>query len=678
MTNDEGREQGRNLPANAGALSSLDEIHLDDTNRVTPIEREGSQSNDAALGNGWSAMDHKALRRISVLLEKNTDPTWVNEDLYRLMYRADLYVMAYERIKSKPGNMTKGVDGTTIDGFSMKTIEGIISKMRDESFQFSRARRTYIPKKSGGKRPLGIGSPVDKVVQEVIRMILEAVYDSPKAPTFRDTSHGFRPGRSPHTALQEIKRTWHGATWMIEGDIKGCFDNIDHEILIGLLRKRIRDERFLNLIQKALSAGYMEFKVPVNSFVGTPQGSVLSPILANVYMHELDVYVETLRKKYEVRGEKKPSKEYKKLTERIYQLRKKLKTADDEAKDALLAKIDAEVQARLNVPVYKDDGSFVTVKYVRYADDWIVGVNGPKQLALKLRAEIGDFLRDTLKLTLSVEKTHIRHAKTEEAFFLGTRIQIGADGARKTMYVQHHAREESKILRRTTGWHPRLMAPTHKIIQRLAEKGLCYPNGKPKRNRSWTALDDDHIIAEYRAVMLGYSNYYSFVDNRSRFHRIAYIMRYSCVSTLASKHRLTLAQAFARFGNNPTVKVKTKTGERTVSLQIPTNFQKTNTFLVGEGYQGPETTLRVYWNRRSRSKLGLACVICGKEDDVQMHHIRHVRDMKGTKLVGFNRLMASINRKQIPVCKVCHDNIHHGRYDGKRLSEFHDPEGARR
>jgi len=624
-------------------------------------------------------MDSKALRRLNALLSKNVDPCWVNEDLYRLMYIPEMYVMAYEQIKSKPGNMTKGADGSTIDGFSMETIDGIVTKMRDESFQFQRARRVYIPKKSGGKRPLGVGNPTDKVVQAVIKTILEAVYDSPAGPTFREHSHGFRPGRSPHTALQEIKRTWHGATWMIEGDIKGCFDNIDHDVLISLLRKRIRDERFLNLIRKALTAGYLEFKTPVNAIVGTPQGSVLSPVLANVYMHELDVFVEQKTAQYEVREPKKLSREYKKLTARIYSIRKKLKaTTEEEERRALMARMKSEVAARLSVPTYEDDGRLITVKYVRYADDWIVGINGPKALANKLREEIGDFLRDELKLTLSVEKTHIRHAKSEEAFFLGTRINIGRDKSGKVMYVKGDTREKgTKFSRRTTGWQPRLNAPIHKIIQRLAEKEFCYPDGRPRRVRRLTVLDDDQIVAMYKSVLLGYSNYYSFVENRYRFHRIAYIMRYSCASTLASKHRITLSQAFARYGNDMTVKVATDKGTLTRSLDIPSSFRRTNSFLTGAGRGGPETTLRVWWNLRSRSKLGLACVVCGESDSVEMHHIRHVRKM-GKTVTGFNRLMATVNRKQIPVCLGCHDKIHRREYDGLRLSELHDPESFRR
>lgn len=673
-------DEVRNLTTKVGSTSAPPQHPRTDATRVMPSEWEGSQTDGVDASSRLSVMDSKALRRLDALMKKNVNPCWVNDDLYRLMFIPEMYVIAYEKIKSKPGNMTKGADGSTIDGFSMASIEEIISKMRDESFQFQRARRVYIPKKSGGKRPLGVGNATDKVVQAVVKTILEAIYDSPAGPTFREHSHGFRPGRSPHTALQEIKKTWHGATWIIEGDIKGCFDNIDHDVLIEILKKRIHDDRFINLIRKALTAGYLEFNVPVNAVVGTPQGSVLSPILANIYMHELDVFVEAKREQNEVRGKKKISTEYKKLTERIYKLRKLLSaTTNEEHRSVITKSIQAEVAARACVPVSKEDGSFVTVKYVRYADDWIVGINGPKALASKLKAEIGEFLANTLRLTLSVEKTHIRHAKSEEAFFLGTRVKIGNDSAWRVKYVKGITREEgTKFARRTTGWHPWLAAPIQKIVQRLAEKGFCYPDGRPRRMHRMTVLDDDQIVAMYKSVMLGYSNYYSFVDNRYRMHRIAYIMRYSCASTLASKHRITLSQAFARYGYDLRVKVETKSGTFYRSLDIPDTFRRTNKFMVGDsGQRGADWNLQFWWKLRSRSKLGLNCVICGNDQQVEMHHIRHVRKT-GSQLVGFHRLMAVVNRKQIPVCTDCHDKIHSREYDGLRLSEMHDPESFRR
>jgi len=231
--------------------------------------------------------------RLEYLRKANSNRHWINDDLYRLLYKADLYILAYERIKSKPGNMTAGTDGQTLDGFSMETIHTIIEGMRTEQFRFKPVRTTFIPKANGKMRKLGIPCVRDKVVQEAMRLILEAIYDSPYGPYFRETSHGFRPNHSCHTALREFRGKWSAVNWLIEGDIKSCFDELSHGVLVNTLRKKIHDERFLNLIWKLLNAGYMDLRgKKKESLIGSPQGGILSPILANAYLHELDEFVK--------------------------------------------------------------------------------------------------------------------------------------------------------------------------------------------------------------------------------------------------------------------------------------------------------------------------------------------------------------------------------------------------
>ncbi len=222
-------------------------------------------------------MSQKTLERLEYLRKSNSNSGWVNNQLYRLMYKEDLYIVAYERIKSKPGNMTAGTDKETLDGFSLETIREIIQEMKTEQFQFKPVRMTFIPKANGKMRKLGIPCVRDKVVQEVIRMILEAIYDSPHKPYFSDASHGFRPGRSCHTALREIRGKWTGINWLVEGDIRACFDEIDHTTLVTILKKKIQDQRFLNLIWKLLNAGYMDLHGnKKESLIGSPQGSLVT------------------------------------------------------------------------------------------------------------------------------------------------------------------------------------------------------------------------------------------------------------------------------------------------------------------------------------------------------------------------------------------------------------------
>ena len=204
------------------------------------------------------------------LKSKACNKSYKYERLYRNLYNPQFYLLAYQRIQAKPGNMTAGTDGKTIDGMGMARINALIEKMRDFSYQPNPARRTYIPKSNGKMRPLGIPSFDDKLIQEVVRLILESIYE----PTFSDYSHGFRINRSCHTALKYVQKYFTGTKWFVEGDIKGCFDNVDHHVLIAILRKRIADEYFIGLLWKFLKAGYMEDWNYHNTYSGTPQGSL--------------------------------------------------------------------------------------------------------------------------------------------------------------------------------------------------------------------------------------------------------------------------------------------------------------------------------------------------------------------------------------------------------------------
>jgi group II intron reverse transcriptase/maturase len=608
-------------------------------------------------------MSDTGIRRLSKLEELNADPSWVNEDLYRLMYRQDLYIIAYERIKSSPGNMTAGTDAATIDGFSTKKIEVIINAMRDESFQFDRARRIYIPKANGKLRPLGIPTAKDKVVQEVIRLILERIYDGP-IPTFKDCSHGFRPGKGTHSCLKEI-RSWHGVSWFIEGDIKACFDEVDHSELIKVLAKRIADGRFLDLIQKALKAGYMEGTTPVNSLSGTPQGSIVSPMLANVYLHELDVFVEQLRAKYEKGERKRINPAYTAI------VKERNRVAKGKKQVSLLERRALERTLRETPSLRHNDPEFIRIKYVRYADDWIIGLDGPKVLAETLREEVKNFLAQTLKLQLSVEKTHIRNARSERAFFLGTFLKIGKGEPMQRLIKWADGREFRK---RVTGWTTQMEAPIQRIIETLSERGFCDKAGQPKAKVAWTVLSLDQIVAQYNAVLRGFLNYYSFTNNYGNLKYVQHILQQSALHTFGRKLQARKPELYKRFGNDLRTSWTTTDGKsKSIRLNLETKWKSSPMrFMAGEG---PSDRLLTYARYRTRSKLDESCCVCGNPDGVEMHHLRHVR--KGQSK-GFARIMSTVNRKQIPVCAACHDRIHAGDYDGMTLSMFAQPELAAR
>ena len=221
---------------------------------------------------------------LSSLQTHSTDRSYSYERLYRNLYNKELFLLAYQNIYASQGNMTQGTDGKTIDAMSLNRIDGIIASLKDESYQPQPSRRTYIPKKNGKMRPLGIPSFDDKLVQECVRLLLEAVYEG----AFAKTSHGFRPNHSCHTALSQVQVCFTGVKWFVEGDIKSFFDNINHEVMVDILTERIKDERFLRLIRKFMKAGYLEEWQYHNTYSGTPQGGIISPILANIYLDKLD------------------------------------------------------------------------------------------------------------------------------------------------------------------------------------------------------------------------------------------------------------------------------------------------------------------------------------------------------------------------------------------------------
>ena len=605
----------------------------------------------------------KTLHRLERLRHLNTDRNWVNDDLYRLLYKEDLYIVAYERIKSAPGNMTPGSDGKTIDGISTNMIQQIIEEMRTEQFQFKPVRTVYIPKSNGKMRKLGIPSTRDKIVQEVIRTILECLYDSPHGPYFHEASHGFRPGRSCHTALREIRGKWPALNWFLEGDIQACFDAIDHEVLVSLLRKKIQDERFLNLIWKLLRAGYLDLQeARHDSLAGTPQGGLASPILANVYLHELDEKMEEIRKRMERGGARKhPNPLWRKLSAQKLRLAKKGATRTKEFK-ALVRQIRSIPAVEVNDP------NFIRIKYLRYADDWLVGICGPRTLAEQVKEELKTFLSQRLKLTLSEEKTQITHARKEQAHFLGTRLAIGREGVQRVVTTNNGSGRP--IQRRSTGSEIVMTAPRNELVKKLHAKGFCTTTGHPTTKLAWIDLDTDQIIPLFNGINRGIQNYYRFADNFGHLAQIQYILKFSLVMTLAAKYKRSVGQIFKRFGKTPTIMIKAKDGkkDRRVAFYANSDWKKQrNGFQIGQ-----EEVDRLQWSitMRTRSKLGMPCCICNSVQQVEMHHVRHIRKTGGKKPVGVNAILQMLNRKQIPVCKTCHQKIHRGDYDGLNLSDL--------
>ena len=561
-------------------------------------------------------------------------------DIYNLMFNERMYEVAYHKLRSNPGNMTPGIVPTTLDGFSLEWVKTIINQMKDNSFQFKPGRRIMIPKSDGvSKRPLTIAPPRDKVVQEVMRMILEAIFE----PTFSNNSHGFRPNRGCHTALRQIKTQFGGASYMIEGDISKCFDKFDHVVLIELISNKISDQRFIHLIWKALRAGYMEFHNIQHSIIGTPQGSIISPILSNIYLHELDKFIEGIKTSYDKGKVVARNPEYRKL-EHL-----RLKAIRIENFDLALKYLKEMQKLKSRLP---NDPGFRRVYYVRYADDWILMVRGPRVDAVKFLDNIKIFLKDRLKLDLSVTKSKITNPRLEPALFLGTLLSISS-------HIYYSKGLNHQILRKVS--QLRMIAPMDKIYNKLITSGFMsakYKTGLPKF--LWYANKKDEIILLYNSVLRGYLNYYSFTHNYSKVaSSLEFILYTSCAKLLAAKFKLrSISKVMKTFGKD--LKGNDKIGFIKPSYKLnPWDFKS-----------NPKDRIKtLFASYLSAANLeNLSCLKCGSTEMVEMHHVRLLKDLN-PKLSEIDRLMSKRRRKQIPLCRLCHLNHHKtSKTWGKKMS----------
>lgn len=579
------------------------------------------------------------------------------ERLYRILFNEEMYYTAYQNIYAKPGNMTQGSDGQTIDEMSLSRIEKLIGKLKDESYQPRPSRRTYIPKKNGKKRPLGIPTFDDKLIQEVIRMILEAIYED----SFEYSSHGFRPDRSCHTAMLQVSKSFNGAKWFIEGDIKGFFDNIHHDVLIRILQERIDDDRFIRLIRKFLNAGYVEDWVFHKTYSGTPQGGIISPILANIYLDKLDKYMSDYIHDFDKGEERKRSR-----LRQEYEYEKRIAVgmlnAENDVNDRKLIgkRIKAIDLKRAMIPSCDEmDSSYKRLKYVRYADDFLIGVIGSLEDCKQIKKDIKTFLYDKLQLELSDEKTLITHTE-KPAKFLSYDVTV-----RKSNLT---SRDVNGTLKRK--YHKKIVIkiPPDTIKKKL----LAYEaldirihNGKeqwkPKSRMGMVFNDDLEILSKYNAEITGFYNYYSICLNAGTVNNLKYIMEYSMYKTFAAKYRTKVPDICRKYMKN---------GVFTVSYINSKREQRFRTF-YNNGFKRKKEAREAffdkipdYYQQRMRTSLidrlkARNCEMCGETNELEMHHIRKLKDIaKGKE--QWKVLMIARKRKTMAVCRECHKKIHYG------------------
>jgi group II intron reverse transcriptase/maturase len=578
------------------------------------------------------------------------------EGVYRQLFRRDLYLRAYGRIYRNAGAMTPGVTEETVDAMSLAKIDRIIDVLRRETYRWSPAKRTYVPKKNGKRRPLGLPTWSDKLVQEALRLLFEAYYE----PQFSDLSHGFRQGRGCHTALQDITRRWRGVKWFIEGDIKGCYDNIDHQVLLSILAEDIHDNRLLRLISNMLKAGYLEAWRYNETLSGTPQGSIVSPILANVYLHRLDRFVEkTLLPTFNRGDRRRTNPTYKSLLNAA-------RRAGDKGdhKTAKCLRRQAQTMSSRD----PTDPDFRRLWYVRYADDTLLGFSGPRSEAEETKRRLSTFLRDELRLELSAEKTLITHARTRAARFLGFEV-VALDADHK-----HDYRGQ-----RCINGAVRLKIPKDVIVERCRPY-MC--KGKAVHRPERLVDDDFSIVSQYQAEYRGFVHYYLPAFNAHHLWRVHRVMQTSLLGTLANKHKTKISKIARRMR---TVVKDRGRALKALAIEKPRGKGKKPLVTMFGG-------ISLAWNKDAvitdspkqihsglRSELvqrllAEVCELCGSVDGpFEVHHIRRLADLdrpgQKEKPLWIKR-MASRQRKTLVTCSRCHQEIHRDRSGWREKTRY--------
>ncbi|MBW8699153.1 Group II intron-encoded protein LtrA [Streptomyces sp. MBT84] len=562
------------------------------------------------------------------------------DELYRQLFNPQLYLLAYGRIYANHGAMTPGVTWEAVDGMSQRKIDRIIEAMRHERYRFKPVRRIHIPKKNGKMRPLGLPTWSDKLVGEVIRLLLEAYYE----PTFSDCSHGFRRRRGCHTALREVDYTWTGTSWFIEGDIADCFGSLDHQVLLSILGEKVHDQRFLRLVRNMLTAGYLEDWRWGVTLSGAPQGGVASPVLSNIYLHKLDEFVETVLIPEYTRGDRRGrNPAYLELQNLLAKARRR---GDRVQARALRQRMVSLPSADPNDPAYR------RLRYIRYADDHLLGFAGPKVEAEQIKQRLAQFLRDELKLELSQEKTLITHARTRAARFLGYEIT-----------TQHNDTKKTGRYRRING-QIALRVPRDVIKAKCAPYLAC---GKPAKKTALINSSDHAIVATFGTVYRGVVQYYLLAGDVFRLHRLQWVMETSMLKTLAAKHRSSVSKMAAKHKT----RIDTPGGPRVCfEARIERKNRKPLVARFGgiplQRQRAAELAdrepVRVDYPQKELISRLLAdtCEICGSKGNVQVHHVRALADLAhaGWQPSDWARVMLHRRRKTVVACDTCHDRIH--------------------
>ena len=593
---------------------------------------------------------------LNSLMEHSKVSDYKFERLYRILFNEEMFYVAYQNIYAKQGNMTAGTDGKTADQMSISRIERLIETLKDETYQPNPSRRVYIPKKNGKQRPLGIPSFEDKLVQEVLRMILEAIYEE----YFEYSSHGFRPDKSCHTALTHIQNSFSGTKWFIEGDIKGFFDNISHEILINTLKERIADERFIRLIRKFLNAGYVEDWKFHKTYSGTPQGGIISPILANIYLDKFDKYMNEYVESFNKGVKRHRSTEARRCEKKKRCLNLKLKIETDKNIRQQLIKAIREVEKERTKYPHGDemDENWRRLKYVRYADDFLICVIGSKAECVQIKADIAQYMSEKLKLELSEEKTLITNAQ-KPAKFLGYDIFIRKTNATKRDMFGNPVRMfNNRIV---------LYVTTEVMKKKLRDYDAVdfdYSTGKEvwkSKARSYMKNNKmEDIVMQYNTEIRGFYNYYSIANNSPVIDSFYNIMEYSMYKTFACKLESSVKKVCSKYKKNKkfSIPYTDSKGQTKYRIFYDEGFKRKTAKRESFYDIIPNTITCKYPSLIQRLK-DKTCELCGAEGDTTMFQVRNLNALKGKN--EWEQKMIKMHRKTLAVCVECNKRIHNER-----------------
>jgi len=745
--------QGLNQKTHEKILKEKGRLSVPRSPRITEILnkfRQEGESKESVTGK----ILHKIFEKNKAMV-KGQVPFQKTTNILPIIARPETLLLAYKRLKGNKGAMAKAAFMNSEryrtlsplqqslykkalrfpDGFNYKDIELTGYLVLKGQYPWGTSRRIWL-KKPGDKqkmRPITIPPFLDRIVQEAIKMVLLAIWE-PEFETI-NRSFGFRPNKSSHDAITALTcGISQGLFMAIEGDIQGAYDNVNKNTLLAQLESKIQDKKFIKFMKRRLYYDYKDGKSVHNPTMGIPQGGIDSPYLFNIYLSQLDKFVQKDLSDYlkglnAVKGIKENEsgkinvvrrRRMRNLDSMVSACRKtKVAMKDPQIKiDQLLElrqklyehvkNIRLERHRLRNMPSFDPNRRRLRLHYVRYADDWIILSNVDASQAAKLKGMIKDFLSDKLEAILSEPKTLITDIRKESAHFLGFEIQRASKGRR--IYLRKGGKT---MLFYSPGLPVNTSPDRQRLINRMYMRGYCTRKGMPKSIPWLSVLDANVIIERFNSILMGLSQYYlEWISEPSKINRWIYILRYSCLKTLAQKYNTSIMKIFRRFGihlNNASrrtvqVKVVIKVGGKSyeklwtlltykdlMNMYLPKKTPEKLSEVFWEREQGkiggypPDARVPVVTNEnfldsarwvsaRSRAIFDMPCSYCGNTEEVEMHHETHIRKIAYVKIPAnrtYQQMMNLRNRKQIPLCRSCHmDLVHGGSYSGPRIGSL--------